>query len=89
MAFSYTKTASGYLQTKPPRRKIVFGTFTTTGTTTGGDIVTGLKSIEYCWVVDKTGNRAGMAIDTTTTPGTITVSGLTAQDVGFWMAIGR
>jgi hypothetical protein len=67
---------------------MTWGTFTGTGATTGGDIVTGLKSIKNCMLLETTGVTAAAAVDYATTAGTMIVTGLTAAGDGTWVAIG-
>ena len=84
MAFSYTITHRYVVGD----RWRAYGTWTTTGATTSGSIVTGLVNIENCGVSDITANRADFTIDYTTTAGTIAITGVTATDTGLWWAEG-
>jgi len=43
-------------------------------------IVTGIRNIIHASVTNKTGNRAGMAVDFTTTKGTVAITGATTTD---------
>lgn len=84
MAFTFTITHQGVLSSK----KVVRGTWTATSVTSGS-IVTGLSNIDHVNITNKTGVRASTAVDTTTTAGTIALSGVTANDVGTFEAIGE
>lgn len=53
-----------------------------TGADTSFSVNVGYKRIKHVSILNKKGNRATMAVDWTTTPGTISVTGLTALDEG-------
>lgn len=84
MAFTYTITRRGVDGTN----KVVEGTWTATGVTTGS-VVTGMRTISNAFFVNKTGARADTAVDTTTTAGTATISGVTANDTGTFKIEGK
>lgn len=69
--------------------KIVKGySYTLTGATTGGNILTGLSKIEISLWTEKI-FTAGATLDDTTTAGKVTLASLTATDSGYILVIGR
>lgn len=68
--------------------KVRIGTFTATSVTSG-DITTGLGVVKHATINNITATRAGQICDTTTTPGTLKLSGLTSGDTGTWIAFGK
>ena len=88
MAFSYTvidRTVFG-------DKRIVCGTFTNAGGDTGGDIVTGLNSIDF-FSIQETGSAVttGRSVVNETFPlssGTVTIVSDDNAD-GLWFAIGK
>jgi hypothetical protein len=68
-----------------------FGTWTTTGATTGGDIDTGLRKCVSLMLTHKgSGTEAAQAVVNVTYPvdGAAVTIVCTAQDVGYWLAFG-
>jgi hypothetical protein len=78
MAFSSTLILTDYSGTQ--QKKVYYCNF---ASVTSGSVVTGLKNIKYTIFSNKTGTRAGEAIDDTTTAGTVALSGVTSNDVGY------
>jgi len=84
MAFTSSKT--GFCITG--QYKVKTYAFTSTGVT-NGSIVHGMKSVIATVLSNKTGMRAGQAINDTTTPGTVALSGLTSGDAGYLIVTGK
>jgi len=88
MAFSSTITDRGVFGSK----RCAWGTYTNASSSTGGDIETGLESVEYIQLQEKgtAVQVAGGAVVNETLPvsGGITIVTV-ADDCGFWFAIGR
>lgn len=86
MAFSYTIEYEG--RTVAGSLRMVVGSWDA-DSVTSGTIVTGLNRIIHCGVNNSTGNRADSAVDHTSTAGSIAISGVTANDEGTFMAVGK
>ena len=72
-------------------KRVIYGSWTSTGATTGGDIATGLKRVESCAIWHKgIAVEAAVAVVNETFPlkgGDVTIV-CTAADTGYWLAIG-
>ena len=84
MTFTYTITR----RTVFGNMRVVAGYFSA-ATGTDDTIVTGLGAIEHSSITDKTGVRASLAIDDTTTAGSCVINGMTGSDAGTFVIFGH
>ncbi len=88
MAFSSTISANA---TVMGNKRVRFGTFTSDGGSTGGDIDTGLRIVEAIFLQQK---AAAVVADAPVVNETLPCAGsavtivTTANAVGYWMAVG-
>ena len=77
------------------RNRVHFGSFTSTGATTGGDIDTGMRLCEFLfgWQRKATAPTTLVGVNEDFSAGPIPGSAITivteAAGVGFWIAVGR
>lgn len=87
MVWSFTIIKKNIFGTK----KVVYGSWTTTLATEGGDIATGLKRVESCviWHSGAAVEGAAAVVNETfpLAGGAVTIV-CTAQDTGYWLAVG-
>jgi len=86
MAFTYTVSGRTIFGNK----RFVWGTFTNTATSTGGDITTGLNRVEAFWTQTKSDGAAATEVGINETfPIATAVTIVTAQYIdGYWFALG-
>lgn len=81
MSFTYTRNTADVFGSK----RVVSGTYTNSGGSTGGDIVTGLTRIES---FESTNNTQAATVNKVlTSGGTVTITTV-ADDDGLWQASG-
>ena len=85
-AFAFTKT----YETPVGSQRITGGTFTSSGGATGGDIITGLQTVNQVWLQHSgSGVVADEPVCNETFPVTSAVTIVTTADkAGYWAAIG-
>jgi hypothetical protein len=89
MAFSYTVAKRTHMG---PYR-CAWGTFTITGATTGGDVVTGFDNVLFFWIQEATGtvhqNRAVINENLPLGSGSVTVVCDNVVGTNTWFAVGK
>ena len=84
MAFTTTTSSNTVFGNK----RIVFGTFTNDTGSVGGEVATGLTTVDFFMAVSSAGPSATQVNETLPlASGTVTIVN-TPDDTGFWMAIG-
>ena len=72
--------------------KVAYGTYTSTGTASGGDINTGLGDVVFMTIQPKHTDTITTNVGCVTTalpaPGDVIAIKTDADEVGYWMAIG-
>jgi hypothetical protein len=83
MAFAYTVTSREWISRK---KRICWGTFTNGTTDTGGDVVTGMKTIDhFCCSIN---SHVGATVNKTVVSGGTATLTINDGVDGTWMAIG-